>query len=182
MKVSKFRHRLLMLYSGAVRLLTALALDEVPGFRRLRGFLYGRAMRSCGANFQVCSSCTLWGLEHMEVGKNVYLGPGVTIIALDTVKIGDGVLFGPYAVVSNADHVFRDGAYQHAENLAHPVSIGRGSWIGANSTVVGSSESIGQGVLVAANAVVTRPVEDYCIVGGVPARPIGEKQRCQPTQ
>lgn len=158
-----------MLYSGFVRLASCLAFDEVPTFRRLRGFCYGLAMPRCGSNFQVSSTTILWGLEHLHVGDNVYLGPGVVIICLDRVSIGDGVLFGPGVVVSNGNHAFRDGAYQFGENIARPVKIGAGSWIGANATLL-AGVSIGRGVLVGANSAVTRDVEDGDVVGGVPAR------------
>lgn len=158
-----------MLYSGLVRLGLSPALDEIPALRRLRGWCYGRVMPRCGRNFQVSSDAILWGLEHLHVGHDVYVGPGVVIICLDRVTIGDGVLFGPYAVVSNGNHRFRDGAYQVGENDAAPVGIGAGSWIGANATVL-AGVTIGRGVLVAANSAVTQDVEDDDVVGGVPAR------------
>ncbi len=42
--------------------------------------------------------------------------------------------------------------------------------------VVGSV-TIGEGAVVAAGAVVTKDVDPYMIVGGVPARPIRERAR-----
>jgi len=42
-------------------------------------------------------------------------------------------------------------------------------WLGANVTVIGSVR-VGQGAVVAAGAVVTKDVEPYSIVGGVPAK------------
>jgi acetyltransferase-like isoleucine patch superfamily enzyme len=164
-----FKHKLLMFYSGLVRLALKLALDEIPSLRRLRGFCYGLAMPACGANLQVSSDAILWGLEHLHVGENVYVGPGVVVICLDNVSIGDGVLFGPHVVVSNGNHRFRNGAYQFAENTTAPIAIGAGSWIGANATIL-SGVTIGKGVLVAANSTVTHDVDDYDVVGGVPAR------------
>ena len=167
---------MLMLYSGLVRVGCALALDEVPFLRRMRGFLYGLAMPRCGPNFQVSSNVILWGLEHLSVGRDVYVGPGVVIICLDTVTIGDGVLFGPGVVVTNGNHRFRDGAYRMAENLAKPISIDDGSWIGANVTLTAGAR-IGKGALVAANSVVSRDVDDYDVVGGVPARSLRSEAR-----
>src|SRR5687767_7824710 len=169
MRSPRFKHRVLMLYSGLVRLGLKLALDEVPPLRRLRGWCYGRAMPSCGRNFQVSSDAILWGLEHLHVGHDVYVGPGVVMICLDRVTIGDGVLFGPSAVVSNGNHRFRDGVYQVAENETAPIGIGTGSWIGANATIL-AGVTIGRGVLVAANSAVTQDVQDHEIVGGVPAK------------
>jgi maltose O-acetyltransferase len=175
MASGRFRHRVCMLYSGVIRLFSGFLLDEVPMFRRLRGFLYGLVMPARGKNFQVSADAILWGLEHLHVGKNVYVGPGAVIICLDRVDIGDGVLLGPQVVIANGNHRFIDGAYCVSENSAAPVSIGAGSWIGANSTIVGGTH-IGKGVLVAANACVTKAVDDYAVVGGVPAKLIKQQQ------
>lgn len=51
------------------------------------------------------------------------------------------------------------------------VVIGHDVWIGANAVVL-RGVSIGNGAIVAAGAVVTKDVEPWTIVGGVPARPI----------
>ena len=50
--------------------------------------------------------------------------------------------------------------------------IGNDCWIGANVTLVGGVE-IQDGAVVLANAVVTKDVPPYAIVGGVPAKVIG---------
>lgn len=172
MSASRLKHRCLMLYSGAVRLCTALLPDEVPIFRVFRGFLYGLAMPRRGQRFEVSSGVIIWGLEYLHVGSHVYVGPGVKLICLDDVSIGNGVLIGPNVVVSNGNHVFREGAYQRAENVTAPVRIGDGSWVGANATIVAGTV-LGCGVLACANSCVRGTVEDYAIVGGVPAKPIG---------
>lgn len=55
-----------------------------------------------------------------------------------------------------------------------PVEIGHDVWIGHGATVLPDVE-IGTGAVVAAGAVVTRDVDPYEIVGGVPAEPIGRR-------
>lgn len=52
--------------------------------------------------------------------------------------------------------------------------IGNDVWIGARVTIL-SGVSIGDGVIIAAGAVVTKDVEPYTIVGGVPAKPIRKR-------
>jgi phosphonate metabolism protein (transferase hexapeptide repeat family) len=54
---------------------------------------------------------------------------------------------------------------------AHRVTIGHDVWIGHGATIL-PGVSIGNGSVVGSGAVVTRPVEPYTIVGGVPARVI----------
>ncbi|RBI58770.1 acetyltransferase [halophilic archaeon] len=55
-----------------------------------------------------------------------------------------------------------------------PVELGHDVWIGHGATVL-PGVSVGDGAVVAAGAVVTRDVDPYDIVGGVPAEPIGRR-------
>ena len=52
--------------------------------------------------------------------------------------------------------------------LLGKVSIGEGAYIGANSTTL-PYKKIGVSSIVGAGAVVTKDVEDYSVVKGVPA-------------
>ena len=49
------------------------------------------------------------------------------------------------------------------------IEIGNDVWIGSRATIL-EGVNIGDGVVVAAGAVVTKDVPPYAIVGGVPAR------------
>ena len=60
-------------------------------------------------------------------------------------------------------------------NVATPIRIGNDVWIGAHAVIL-SGVTIGDGAVVAAGAVVHQDVMPYAIVGGVPARVLGERE------
>lgn len=57
-----------------------------------------------------------------------------------------------------------------------PCIIGNDVWIGANVTILPGCRRVGDGSVIGANSVVTRDVDDYVVVAGVPAREIGRRQ------
>ena len=54
------------------------------------------------------------------------------------------------------------------------VIIGNDVWIGSNVTIIAGIK-IGDGAIIAAGAVVTKDIEPYAIVAGVPAKKIGQR-------
>ena len=63
------------------------------------------------------------------------------------------------------NHPFEDSPLRNNK----PVEIGNDVWIGANVILL-PGVKIGDGAILAAGAVVTKDVEPYAIVGGVPAK------------
>lgn len=57
-----------------------------------------------------------------------------------------------------------------------PVTIGDYAWLGGR-VIIMPGVSVGKGAVVASGAVVTKNVEEYTIVAGIPARPIGVRNR-----
>ena len=65
----------------------------------------------------------------------------------------------------------RDDEEFFAWRRAHPCTIGHDVWIG-HAAVILPGVRIGTGAVVGAAAVVTKDVEPYQVVAGVPARPL----------
>ncbi len=59
--------------------------------------------------------------------------------------------------------------YRAGKDTTRPITIGDGVWIGARAVVL-PGVTIGNGSIVAAGAVVNRPVGSNVLVAGVPAR------------
>ena len=121
-------------------------------------------------------------LYHVQLGRYSYIGRNSLIqnTAIGAYcSISEGCNIGlpshPTNYVSTSP-VFLEGSnYLHINFSKHPyedcptTSIGNDVWIGAR-VMIKSGITIGNGAIIAAGAVVTKDVQPYAIVGGVPAR------------
>jgi acetyltransferase-like isoleucine patch superfamily enzyme len=80
-------------------------------------------------------------------------------------------MIGEYASVRDANHRRGAGPLRESGHTCAAITIGRQVWIGRGAAVL-AGVHIGDGAVVAANAVVTRDVPAGAVVGGVPARPL----------
>ncbi len=101
----------------------------------------------------------------VRIGRNTSVQSMVYIPA--RVRIGNNVFIGPRAVFTN-------DRYPASRRLVETI-VEDGAVIGANATIV-AGIVIGEGAVVAAGAVVTKSVEPYTVVAGVPAKPIGTRE------
>jgi acetyltransferase-like isoleucine patch superfamily enzyme len=78
----------------------------------------------------------------------------------------------PGVVISSRVIVAAHDSFRH---VVGPVRLCRGAFIGIGAILL-PGVTIGEGAVVAAGAVVTRPVEPYTVVAGVPARVVKHLQ------
>jgi acetyltransferase-like isoleucine patch superfamily enzyme len=113
----------------------------------------------------------------LTIGSGSYVGRFVHVNAALSVIIEDQVLIADRVHISDHQHAHADlsrAIVAQGVTDPEPVRIGQGSWLGVGAVIM-PGISVGRGAIVAANAVVTRDVEDYEIVGGVPATVIGTR-------
>lgn len=111
-----------------------------------------------------------YGLN-IRVGKNFLTNYNVTILDIAPVTIGDYVMIGPNTMISTVGHPLSPMGRRRHLGIAKPVVIGDDVWIGGNVTIL-PGVTIGNNVIIAAGAVVTKDIPDNCIAGGVPAKAI----------
>ena len=109
--------------------------------------------------------------KNIHVGKKFIANYNVTILDCAPVNIGDYVMIGPNTLISAVNHPMTPMGRRKHLAIAKPVNIGNDVWIGANVTIV-PGVTIGNNVIIAAGAVVTKDVPDNTLVGGIPARVI----------
>ena len=112
-----------------------------------------------------------------DCGKNIFIGNdftgnhNLTILDIREVYIGNNVMIGPNTLITTVGHPLSPKGRRQYHAFAQPVRIGNDVWIGGNVTIL-PGVTIGNNVVVAAGAVVTKDVPDNTLVGGVPARKI----------
>lgn len=105
-----------------------------------------------------------------EMGQYGYIGPGANIPS--GVKMGNYVMVGPNLLITGRDHNYNHAGVpiifsgRPADKLC---IIEDDVWIGAN-VIIMKGVTIGRGAVVAAGSVVTKDIEAYAVVGGVPAK------------
>lgn len=112
----------------------------------------------------------------MVIGDRCVIGLRCGIVAHESIEIADDVWFGQDVFVSDSSHGYQDLETPIGQQLgAHqPVSIGSGTWIGHGAIIL-PGVAVGDGAVIGAGAVVTKDVDPYTIVGGVPAKPIRQR-------
>lgn len=109
--------------------------------------------------------------EILRIGDRCLIGRHSSIVAHLEVVIGDDVFFGPNVYVTDQNHGVDDPITPIGRQAAgeRPVSIGDGSWLGANVVVL-PGVTIGRHVAVGAGSIVTSDLPDHAIAVGNPAR------------
>lgn len=122
----------------------------------------------------------------VSIRENVTINDFVHIGAAFSIEIGDSTLIGSRVTIVDHDHgyyklnndnkcsgvnLISDSPSSRALHGA-PVKIGTNCWIGDGAVIL-SGVTIGDGVIVGANAVVTKSFDAGSILAGCPAKVIG---------
>lgn len=147
------------------------ALALVPGIigQYVRRAFLSRVLARCHTSVTI-EFGTVFSAIGARLDENVYVGPGCH---LGLVHLGRDVLIaaGVHIPSGNRIHDFSEVSKPVREQRFERtlVSVGAGSWVGSAAVVMAD---VGRDTVVGAGAVVTRPLPDYVIAAGVPARVI----------
>jgi acetyltransferase-like isoleucine patch superfamily enzyme len=104
--------------------------------------------------------------DHCYVARGCRIGPGV--------ELGDYVMVAPGCAVVGSDHNTSQAGTPmifSGRPPRPPTLIESDVWIGFRAIII-AGVRIGRGAVIGAGAVVTRDVEAYSVVAGVPARKV----------
>ncbi|MDQ2956427.1 MAG: acyltransferase, partial [Actinomycetota bacterium] len=114
---------------------------------------------------------------NLRIGDKVVFGRNVVVNTYLDVEIGAASIIADLVYITDFDHVFADLDVPIKDQgiVKSPVRIGSDVWLGTKVSVLRATV-IGDGSVVAANAVVTRDLPAYSVAVGVPARVVRNRQ------
>lgn len=124
---------------------------------------------SAGKNLVVHSRLNVDYGKNIHVGDNFLSNYNLTILDIAPVNIGDDVWIGPNTDIYTVNHPLTAQGRKNRLGIGKPVNIGHDVWIGGHCTIC-PGVTIGNGVVIAAGAVVTKDLPDNVLAGGVPAK------------
>jgi len=110
--------------------------------------------------------------KHIKIGKDTKIGYRCFLDGRTELTIGDHVDIASEVMIYNSEHDMDSDEFKAHEEK---VEIGDYVFIGPRAIIL-PGVTIGKGAVVAAGAVVTKDVGEYMMVGGVPAKEIGERK------
>jgi len=138
----------------------------------LRRFYYRLVGVTIGKGSSIHMGTRFYDPYNVTIGKDTIVGEDAVLDGRDDLIIGDHVAIATGVMLLNSQHEIND------ENFAPstaPVIIEDYVFIGPR-VIVQPGVKIGKGAIVAAGAVVVKDVPPAAIVGGVPAKVIGERK------
>ncbi len=111
--------------------------------------------------------------DKIIIGDGTIIGMWATMDGREGITIGKNVNLSSEVALWTLQHDYNSPTFATSGG---PIVIGDRAWISFRATVL-PGVTIGEGAVVAANSVVTKDVAPFTVVGGIPAKKIGERNR-----
>ncbi len=139
-------------------------------FRRL---CYRLAGVKIGKGSTIHMHAVFYDPRNIRIGRDTIVGEGAVLDGRDKLIIGDHVDIASEVMIYNGQHDIQSSDF-HA--IFAPVEIDDYVFIGPRA-IIQPGVKIGRGAVIAAGAVVVKDVEEFSIVGGVPAKEIAKRRK-----
>lgn len=126
---------------------------------------------SCHSDTYIESSFKCDYGYNIHLGENFYANFDLTILDVCKVTIGKNCMIAPRVSIYTAGHPLDAETRVSGLEFGKPITIGDNVWIGGNA-VINPGVCLGDNVVVASGAVVTRSFPDNVVIAGVPAKVI----------
>lgn len=123
----------------------------------------------------VYGGCEFRYPKGLNIGRGSSIGHRAILDARKGLTIGKNVTFATEVMIWTLHHDYNDINFT---TVGAPVIIGDFVWLGSRSIIL-PGVNIGEGAVIAAGSVVTKDVEPYTVVGGIPAKVISRRKKIE---
>ena len=140
----------------------------------IRKFVYRALGAEIGKNVVFHFRTEVRGLHRLKIGDGTIIGDNALLAAQRGLTIGKNVNLSSNVSIYSGAHDHRDPYFRSTPATTRPINIGDRVWIGSNAIIL-TGVNIGEGAVVCAGCVVTKDVEPYAVVAGIPAKKVNER-------
>ena len=112
----------------------------------------------------------------LSIGMGTIVGDNAILDARSGLTIGNNVNISSNVSIWSLQHDLRDPLFRCSTNKKLSVEIDDRVWLGCNVIVL-PGVHIGEGAVCCAGCVVTKDIEPYSVVAGIPATKVGDRPR-----
>lgn len=138
----------------------------------VRRFFYRICGIKIGSGSTIHTQARFYNPYNIRIGQDTIVGEGCVLDGRAKLSIGNHVDIATEVMIYNSEHDLESSSFKA---FTKPVHIDDYVFIGPRAIIL-PGVTIGKGAVVAAGAVVTRNIEPFDIVGGVPAVVIGRRK------
>lgn len=154
-------------------------IGHIPS-HHVRRFFYRLSGMRIGKGSTLHMGVRFYNPGNISIAEDSIIGEGVVLDGRSKLTIGSHVDIATEVMIYNAEHDVNAEHFAAVENVTvEPVVIEDYVFIGARAIIL-PGVVIRRGAVIGAGAVVTKNVPEFTIVGGVPAKPIGERKDKNP--
>ena len=110
----------------------------------------------------------------LSIGKGTIIGDNAILDARCGLTMGENVNFSSNVSIYTLQHDHRDPYFKCTDRVMGEVKIFDRAWVGSNVIIL-PGVTIGEGAVCCAGCVVTKDVEPYSVVAGIPAKKVNER-------
>jgi maltose O-acetyltransferase len=141
-----------------------------------RNFIYRLAGIKLGKGSTLHMWARFYQPKNIFIGDDSIIGDHIFLDGRDKLIIGNHVDIASQVLIYNSEHDVHSPDFKAIEL---PVIIEDYVFIGPRAIIM-PGVKIGKGAIIAGGAVVTKDVAEFSIMGGVPAKIIGQRQNKSP--
>mgnify|MGYP000452011947 CR=1 FL=1 len=160
-------------FRGGIERFVDYNISTLPS-NHVRKWLYKGLGAKLGKNVVFHLETEIRAPYQLKIGKGSIIGDNTILDARTGLEVGENVNISSNVSIYTLQHDHRDPNFACPIGKNMSVKIKNRVWLGSNVIVL-PGVTIGEGAVCCAGCVVTKDVEPYAVVAGIPAKKVGER-------